>query len=43
MSFSALKIVTLTNVEGTHARENSKFFWFSAHLIVPLHTNYKNK
>ena len=27
--------------ESTHARENSKFFWFSAHLIVPLHPVYK--
>ena len=27
---------TFNSVEGTHVRKNSKYFWFSAHLIVPL-------
>ena len=27
---------TFDFVESTLARENSKFFWFSAHLFVPL-------
>ena len=28
---------------GTHTRENSKMFWFSAHLFVPLQHDKKEK
>ncbi len=36
MHFTQFALPLTLRVEGTHAREKSKFFWFSSHLFVPL-------
>ena len=45
-NFFAFRAVFITfdlMVEGTLARENSKFFWFSSHLFVPLQAEWRRK